>query len=74
MVDLRLMSGPLYLQTAHIDVADYRGWFIPDGLTHLRRYLCVGYMHNASYLGGALSIFVAWAFHVVARMRQPSTT
>lgn len=53
--------------------ADYRGWFIPDGLMHLRRYLCVGYMHNSSYLGGTLSIFVAWAFHAVARAKQRSS-
>ena len=62
-----------YFQTAHIDLADYRGWFIPDGLIDLRRYLCVGYMHNASYLGGSLSIFVAWAFHAVARVKQRSS-
>jgi hypothetical protein len=58
-----------YFQTAHIDVAQYRGWFIPDDVTDLRRFLCAGYMHNSSYLGGVLAIFVAWAFHVVVRVR-----
>ncbi|HET6879983.1 MAG TPA: hypothetical protein VFI31_07500 [Pirellulales bacterium] len=59
-----------YLQTSQIDLADYRGWFIPADVTHLRRFLCVGYMHNSSYLGGALSIVVAWAFHLFVRVRQ----
>lgn len=34
-----------YLQTEHIDLADYHGWSIPDDVTHLRGYLCAGYMH-----------------------------
>jgi hypothetical protein len=58
-----------YIQTAHIDLAEYRQWFIPDDLTDLRRYLCAGYMHNSSYLGGVLAILVAWAFHVIVKMR-----
>jgi hypothetical protein len=58
-----------YIQTSHINVAEYRGWFIPDDVTNLRRFLCAGYMHNSSYLGGVLAIFVAWAFHIVVRMR-----
>ena len=58
-----------YFETAHIDVADYRGWFIPDDVTDLRRFLCAGYMHNSSYLGGVLAILVAWAFHIVMRLR-----
>jgi hypothetical protein len=63
-----------YFQTAHIDVADYRGWYIPDDVTDLRRFLCAGYMHNSSYLGGVLAIPVAWIFHVVMRLRmQPHT-
>lgn len=48
-------------------------WFIPEDIVHLRQYLCVGYVHNASYLGGALAIVVAclvvlkpfWAGHGV---------
>lgn len=58
-----------YFETAHIDVADYRGWFIPDDVTDLRRFLCAGYMHNSSYVGGVLAIFVAWAFHIIMRLR-----
>jgi amino acid transporter len=58
-----------YIQTSHIDVAEYRDWFIPDDVTDLRRFLCAGYMHNSSYLGGVLAIFVAWAFHIVVRVR-----
>jgi hypothetical protein len=58
-----------YFQTAHIDVADYRDWFIPDDVKDLRRFLCAGYMHNSSYLGGVLAILVAWAFHIFVRVR-----
>ena len=61
-----------YFQTQHIDVAEYRGWFIPDDVTNLRRFLCAGYMHNSSYLGGVLAILVAWAFHIVVRVRVRS--
>jgi hypothetical protein len=57
-----------YLQTGHIDPAAYSGWFVPNGVD-LRRFLCAGYMHNATYLGGALAIPVAWAFHVVVCLR-----
>jgi len=63
-----------YLQTEHIVVAEYRGWFIPKDVTNLRRFLCVGYMHNASYLGGVLAILVSWAFHVVVRVRAKDTS
>jgi hypothetical protein len=63
-----------YSQTEHIDIADYRGWFIPSDVTDLRRFLCAGYMHNSSYLGGVLAILVAWIFHIVMRLRmQPNT-
>lgn len=58
-----------YFQTAHIDVGEYRGWFIPDDVTDLRRFLCARYMHNSSYLGGTLAIGVAWAFHILVRVR-----
>lgn len=58
-----------FFRTASIDLADYKEWFIPPNVIELRRYLCVGYMHNASYIGGVLSIFAAWVFHVVVRVR-----
>lgn len=63
-----------YFQTAHINVADYQGWYIPENVTNLRRFLCAGYMHNSSYLGGVLAIPVAWVFHVVMRARATTKT
>ncbi len=65
------LGGLLYgfFETAHINIADYQGWFIPDDVTNLRRFLCASYMHNSSYLGGVLAIFVAWAFHIVMKLR-----
>jgi len=59
-----------WVQTRVIDLASYRGWFIPRGVTDLRHFLCAGYMHNSAYLGGALSIPVAWLFHLVFRTRH----
>lgn len=58
-----------FAQTRTIDLDQYQDWFIPAGLVDLRRYLCVGYMHNAAYLGGALSILAAWIFHLIVRWR-----
>jgi len=57
-----------YVQTRHIDLGDYRGWFLPPGVA-VRSFLCTGYMHNAAYIGGALAIPVAWAFLAVAYFR-----
>ncbi len=51
-----------YLQTINYHIADYQGWFIPAGLQQTRQYLCVGYMHEAAYLGGLLAIPVAWLY------------
>jgi hypothetical protein len=66
------LGGLLYgfIQTAHIQVADYGAWYIPEDVTDLRRFLCAGYMHNSSYLGGGLAILVAWIFHAVVRVRE----
>jgi hypothetical protein len=58
-----------YFKTASINPADYRDWFIPDDVVNLRRFLCAGYMHNSSYLGGVLGIVVGWIFHVAVRFR-----
>jgi hypothetical protein len=65
------ICGLLYgwLQTRNINLANYQGWFIPNDVVDLRRFLCAGYMHNASYLGGTLSIFVACLFQVIVRIR-----
>jgi hypothetical protein len=54
-------------QTGAIDLANYRSWFVPSGVSELRRFLCAGDMHNFAYLGGALSIPVAWLFHLIFR-------
>jgi len=59
-----------YLRTNPINLANYKGWFIPNDVVNLRRFLCVGYMHNASYLGGTLSIFIASIFQVLIRIKD----
>jgi hypothetical protein len=57
-----------YVQTRHIDLGDYRGWFLPPGVA-VRQFLCAGYMHNSAYIGGAIAIPVAWAFQLVVYFR-----
>lgn len=75
VVGLTLLIGLIglaygfYRTAGEIHLADYKGWFIPPNLVDLRHFLCVGYMHNASYLGGAISILVAWGFHFLMRAR-----
>jgi hypothetical protein len=54
-----------YMQTQTIDLSAYSDWYIPDGVQNIRNYLCAGYMHNSGYLGGAIAIPVAWAFHLL---------
>jgi len=44
--------------------------YVPEGLEHPRRFICTGYMHNSSYLGGVLSIPVAWAYQIFRRFRE----
>lgn len=56
-----------FVQTMDLDLAAYRGWFIPKGLAYPRNFICTGYMHNAAYLGGVIAIPVAWLFHVAFR-------
>jgi hypothetical protein len=62
-----------YFETRTINLANYQGWFIPDDVVDLRRFLCAGYMHNAAYLGGTLAILVGWIFHVVARIKTKNS-
>jgi len=56
-------------QTASVDLQEYRGWYVPSGVEDLRGFLCAGYMHNSSYLGGGLGILVGWTFHLVIWLR-----
>jgi len=58
-----------YFKTDSINLADYRGWFIPDDVVNLRRFLCAGYMHNSSYLGSVLGIVAGWIFQVAIKFR-----
>ncbi|MFZ0826986.1 MAG: hypothetical protein WAO02_06155 [Verrucomicrobiia bacterium] len=58
-----------YFQTRTINLTDYHDWFIPKDVVDLRHFLCVGYMHNASYLGGTLSIFAACFFQVIVGIK-----
>jgi len=58
-----------YFQTKTVNLTDYPDRFIPKDVVDLRHFLCVGYMHNASYLGGTLGIFAACIFQVVVRIK-----
>jgi hypothetical protein len=59
-----------WCRTGTIDLPSYRGWFIPADINELRRFLCAGYMHNAAYLGGGLSVPATWLFHLIFRARN----
>ena len=56
-----------FLKTTTLDLGNYSGWFVPEGLEHPRNFICAGYMHNSAYLGGVAAIPVAWLFHFVYR-------
>ncbi|MBK8465447.1 MAG: hypothetical protein IPL32_06410 [Chloracidobacterium sp.] len=58
-----------FIQTSAIHIADYQNWFIPSNVVDLRGFLCAGYMHNSAYLGGLISIFVAWLYHILVRLK-----
>jgi hypothetical protein len=49
------------------------GWYVPPDVTDHRGFVCVAYMHSAAYLGGALSVPVAWIFHLVFRACRTPT-
>jgi hypothetical protein len=57
-------------QTGTVNLASYRHWYVPANTQELRRFLCAGYMHNAAYIGGALSIPAAWIFHLIFRVHN----
>ncbi len=63
-----------WFSTSSIDLSDYHSRFIPDNLVDLRRFLCVGYMHHASYAGALYSIPVAWIHYLLASRRSPTRT
>lgn len=56
-----------WVQTQNFELADYRGWFIPSEVSAMRAFLCAGYMHNAAYLGGVLSVVAVWIFNIAFR-------
>ena len=59
-----------FAQTTTLDLQNYQGWYLPQNLEHPRNFVCVGYMHNAAYLGGAAAVPVAWLFHFLRRRSQ----
>jgi hypothetical protein len=61
-----------WCQTGTINLASYRLWYVPANTQEVRRFLCAGYMHNAAYIGGALSIPGAWIFHLIFRVHSAS--
>jgi hypothetical protein len=57
-------------QTSGSAMSRYVGQDLPVDIGTWRRFICVGYMHNAAYLGGAAAIPVAWLFHILCRRRS----
>lgn len=59
-----------FIQTTNIGISEYSNWYLPDNIENVRRFLCAGYMHNSAYLGGVLSIFVAWVYHFYMKRKE----
>lgn len=73
LTSVAALTGLAYgfvVTSSHLNPADYVTWYIPRGLQEPRNYLCAGHMHNAAYIGGALSIPAAWAFHIFYKRRM----
>lgn len=64
------IGGLIYAyQTVNSEtVESYMQWVHP-GVTNPVQFVRVGFMHNASYLGGAIGLFVGILFLVVKRVR-----
>ncbi len=64
------IGGLIYAyQTVNSEtVESYMQWVHP-GVTNPVQFVRVGFMHNASYLGGAIGLFVGIIFLVVKRVR-----
>jgi hypothetical protein len=58
------------VQTSGSAISKYVGQTPPADIGVWRRFICVGYMHNAAYLGGAAAIPSAWLFHILNRRRS----
>jgi hypothetical protein len=56
-----------YLETRTMSIGQYSDWYIPSNLKELRAFICVGKMHDAAYLGGILSIPIAWIYQGIRR-------
>jgi hypothetical protein len=56
-------------QTSGSAISKYVGHAPPADIGVWRRFICVGYMHNAAYLGGAAAIPAAWLFHILYRRK-----
>ena len=69
LVGLGGLAWGFWATRGEIKSADYAGWFVPSDVTDLRRFLCAGWMHNASYLGGVLAIGAAWIYHLAVRFK-----
>jgi vacuolar-type H+-ATPase subunit I/STV1 len=59
-----------FYQTRTFNPNDYQGWYIPAEVIDLRQFFCVGYMHNASYLGGTLGIFAGCIYQLIAHIKS----
>ncbi len=71
LVGLGGLAFGFFVTRGGVNRANYDGWFVPANVVHLRNYICVGYMHNASYLGGVAALVAAWIYQFVMRAKMP---
>ena len=55
------------------NLADYDGWFRPEGLAHPAHFLSVGHMHNFSYLGGVIGMVAGIISQFYQRVLPPKS-
>jgi hypothetical protein len=65
-------ASALFVALATITPKHLPPYRFPDGVTNKVAFACVGAMHNFSYLGGFVGIFVGVAYLAWARWQQAS--
>ncbi len=63
-----LTYGIIHL--SRLPLSEFKDWYIPDNLQNAGAYISVGSMHNFSYLGGVIGMFVGvwWQIHFKRRI------
>lgn len=61
-----LIYGKFFLEHAGSN------WYLPENLVDHKNFIAVGCMHNHSYLGGLIGLFVGIVYSIIKRKKQVS--